>query len=691
VLQCVKRSTLCDGQRDCVDGTDEDSCFFSTVTKIRRSPPPGLVRFTPLSSTGKDQSPFDITPLPAAGDASNSSSCPETHFQCPGDGYCLPVFVRCNAVYDCPGREDEAACGSYSCPGFYRCYASSVCVHPSNVCDGLYDCPQQDDELFCDLACPDGCTCHARAFSCRRAFQAERFPEVRYLDARGSGLTIAQLEHNAMLIHLSLAGCGLERLHNTTLPNLRSLDISRNKLRVISADDLSGVLKLRHLSLSRNPLKSLFSLDAELMSLPSLTSLDLSAVKMPRLDTNSFSLFPNLHILNLSLCGVELMYGEGFQAASALEVLDLAGCPMTQFPRNLFSGLDRLQSVRADNFKLCCPANLPAGFNPANCKAPFDEVSSCEALLRSDVYRFFLSTFSALALLGNLGCFLLRSVCFKSGKSGFGVFVTHLSFSDFLMGVYLAIIGVADRLFQGTYLWEDIRWRESTACKVAGFLSLLSNEVSAFIICLITLDRFLVLRFPFKSLHFKNKSAHVTCGLVWVVVVLLATVPLLPMTSHWSFYGQTGICIPLPITRNDYAGDDYAYGVMIIFNFILFLLIAAGQASIYASIRANRMSTSDSTKKSNDLRIARRLITVALSDFLCWFPIGLLGLLASQGIPIPGEVNVGMAIFVLPLNSALNPFLYTLNIILERRRRSHDEKLLKELMAEMGENEAKTM
>ena len=288
------------------------------------------------------------------------------------------------------------------------------------------------------------------------------------------------------------------------------------------------------------------------------------------------------HILNLSLCGVELMYGEGLQAASALQVLDLAGCPMTQFPRNLLSGLDRLQSVRADNFKLCCPSNLPAGLNPANCKAPFDEVSSCEALLRSDVYRFFLSTFSASALLGNLGCFLLRSVCFKSGKSGFGVFVTHLSFSDFLMGVYLAIIGVADRLFQGTYLWEDIRCRESTACKVAGFLSLLSNEVSAFIICLITLDRFLVLRFPFKSLHFKNKSAHVTCGLVWVVVALLATVPLLPMTSHWSFYGQTGICIPLPITRNDYAGDNYAYGVMIIFNFILFLLIAAGQASIYA-------------------------------------------------------------------------------------------------------------
>nr|KAG5703871.1 hypothetical protein BaRGS_031505 [Batillaria attramentaria] len=75
--------------------------------------------------------------------------------------------------------------------------------------------------------------------------------------------------------------------------------------------------------------------------------------------------------------------------------------------------------------------------------------------------------------------------------------------------------------------------------------------------------------------------------------------------------------------------------------------------------------TSD-TRNTNDLTIARRLTTIVLSDFLCWFPIGLLGLLASTGTPISGEVNVAMAIFVLPLNSALNPFLYTLNMLLEK-------------------------
>ena len=81
--------------------------------------------------------------------------------------------------------------------------------------------------------------------------EAERFPEVRYLDASGSGLTAAELGHNVMLIHLSLAACGLRRLHNTTLSNLRSLDISQNKLGVMSANDFNGVPAQPSLSSAR--------------------------------------------------------------------------------------------------------------------------------------------------------------------------------------------------------------------------------------------------------------------------------------------------------------------------------------------------------------------------------------------------------------------------------------------------------
>jgi hypothetical protein len=254
------------------------------------------------------------------------------------------------------------------------------------------------------------------------------------------------------------------------------------------------------------------------------------------------------------------------------------------------------------------------------------------------------------------------------------------------MGVYLAVIGLADSLYRGSYLWQDVNWRHSAGCRAAGFLSLLSSEVSAFIVCFITLDRFLVLRFPLSGLGFSSRASHLACALSWALGLLLAAVPLLPVTSHWVFYSQTGICLPLPITRAEFQGRSYAFGIVIVLNFVLFILIAAGQGFIYSSVRANSMNMGTSgagvdSRKNQDVNVARRLISIAVSNFLCWFPIGVLGLLAASGVPVPSEVNVAAAIFVLPLNSALNPFLYNLNMLLERRRKAVERKVLEAIIS----------
>ena len=283
-----------------------------------------------------------------------------------------------------------------------------------------------------------------------------------------------------------------------------------------------------------------------------------------------------------------------------------------------------------------------------------------------------------ISAIGNAGCFLFRILALKSRlfKSGYNTFVTSLSLSDFLMGVYLAIIGAADVLYRGRYLWNERAWKASIICTIAGFSSLLSNEVSAFMICLITIDRFIVLRFPFSKFRFKGRSAMMATGLAWLAGFFLSALPLIPVFSHWRFYGHTGICIPLPVTRSAFTGHGYSFGVMIVFNFILFAFIALGQTSIYWSIKTNSMENVNFVHTYRDFVIARRLFTVVVSDFLCWFPIGVLGLMANRGTPVPGEVNMAMAIFVLPLNSALNPFLYTFNILMEKRRKVREARLL---------------
>ena len=51
-----------------------------------------------------------------------------------------------------------------------------------------------------------------------------------------------------------------------------------------------------------------------------------------------------------------------------------------------------------------------------------------------------------------------------------------------------------------------------------------------------------------------------------------------------------------------------------------------------------------------------------------------MSLMAARGTPIPGDVNVYAATLVLPFNSALNPFLYTLKTILENREKVREAK-----------------
>nr|KAG5702060.1 hypothetical protein BaRGS_032309 [Batillaria attramentaria] len=99
-------------------------------------------------------------------------------------------------------------------------------------------------------------------------------------------------------------------------------------------------------------------------------------------------------------------------------------------------------------------------------------------------------------------------------------------------------------------------------------------------------------------------------------------------------------------------------------------------ASSYPDLRY--LDASGSGMTPDDLTDNFYLIDLTLSA--C---VGLLGLLAAIGTPIPGKVNVGIAILVLPLNSALNPFLYTLNIVLERRRKASEGRMLEQMDDEL--------
>jgi hypothetical protein len=414
-------------------------------------------------------------------------------------------------------------------------------------------------------------------------------------------MTPASLQTNHYLIHLVLSHCLLKDVPEMGNQNLQYLDLSHNDLKAFNTSAVLWLVNLQTLLLSHNPLSSIYGGGSSTKHIQSaLRTIDLSFTELGLFRSRAFRQYISVTTLNVSHTPLTGIARYGFTFLPRLTEVDLRHTRVDVFPSDVFQSLAQLHRVEAQNYRLCCKTILPSHLDQRFCSAPQDEISSCDDLLRSGVYRMLTWIICVLSVTGNVFCLAFRSCVQKNAdKTAFNLFVSSLGLADLLMGVYMAIIGAADLSFLGRYLLHEHAWVTSGACSAAGFLSLLSSEVSALTILLITLDRFLVLHFPFSAMRFTKTSAVIVSIMIWAVGLFLAAVPLLPVTSHWEFYSQTGICIPLPVTRLEFKGQGYSEAILIFLNFVLFLFIAAGQAFIYWSVYRSRF------EKSHEQTVAR--------------------------------------------------------------------------------------
>ncbi|KAH0630877.1 hypothetical protein JD844_004194 [Phrynosoma platyrhinos] len=70
--------------------------------------------------------------------------------------------------------------------------------------------------------------------------------------------------------------------------------------------------------------------------------------------------------------------------------------------------------------------------------------------------------------------------------------------------------------------------------------------------------------------------------------------------------------------------------------------------------------TAEQSVFSMEVAVAKRFFFIVFTNALCWIPIFTLKLLSLLDIEIPGTVTSWVVIFILPINSTLNPILYTL-------------------------------
>ncbi|KAH9498616.1 hypothetical protein Btru_007826 [Bulinus truncatus] len=411
-----------------------------------------------------------------------------------------------------------------------------------------------------------------------------------------------------------------------------------------------------------------------------LKEIDLSYTSVTSLPVNCFENLTCLRILNLRQTKITVFENIRLPENFKLDTLNIQGLVLTELQVNFFKGLTAHKSLLTSDFKLCCQQIRGDNISPSVCHAPDDAISTCQHIVGNFFKRVSVWIVGLLTIAGN-GIVLIYRVMWSREKifqTAYGLFVTGLAVSDLLMGVYLIIIAVVDVVYADVYVVYNESWRKSFLCHFSGFLSTLSSETSTFLIGLITLDRFISISYPFSAHDTSSSLKWKSFILTWVIRFVLALIP--AVVPEWQIYSSNGLCLALPLdTKGSVTlpGWEFSMVVYVILNFVLFLFIALGQLLIFTNLIKKRNLPSMrqcSERRTQDINIAKKLAFVAVSDFMCRFPIGIMGILSLIGQEFDKETYAWMAVFVLPVNSALNPMIYTIPFIVDRLKRKTTSK-----------------
>ena len=494
---------------------------------------------------------------------------------------------------------------------FYRCPASCQCVGL------LVYCQSPSKDVIDNSTDMD-------------AISLPLSPTTRLLDISYNGQLVHQSQFQEQdlhyLAHLNLSFCDLTKISRDffqNMPNLKVLDISYNKLIRLSSLTLIRQKLLQVMFLNGN--MEILTLEPQtFFGLVSIRNLTLSKLHIRLLSRKTFASL-TLNTLKLYETAIDIAEDNAFEGLQ-VENLYINTSRVVDMSRNVFTGIENLQLLFTDSYKFCCVK--PISLSSKHCYPEEDEFSSCTDLMKNDVLRTLIWLEGSFILLSNCASLVYRFVYDRARlKLGYGIFVSNLAVSDFLMGVFLIIIAGADVFYRGQYIFKAEAWRISYLCNIAGFCSFVSIEATVLFICLISVDRYLVIKYPFGQIRITQNIGNALAAIAWLLGVLMAAMPFI-ITPYFNgeFYSQTGICLALPLTRNRSPGWVYSFGIFIVFNTVIFVLIALGQLLIYMAIRESRKGLAGQhSSRSGDLKVTRNLLLVVMTNFLCWFPIGSIG------------------------------------------------------------------
>ncbi|XP_072017959.1 uncharacterized protein [Amphiura filiformis] len=578
-----------------------------------------------------------------------------------GSGFCVTLDAECDGFVDCyVNQADENRCVNVTCPGSYMCeqvpdvnISKSECVMMEEVCDGQEGCPEGDDETQCDKnRCPEECKC----------------------------------AYKENILHINCTeGWSMDTIQNMA-KTVNRLNLTGGLVSSVEPGLFKGLLALHTLSLENSSINHLEQ--GAFDGLTNLTWLDLSRNNISNLSSHGFRGLPQLKELYLLGVPISTIQTDAFLETTQLEILVLIRRSGTETKIDVSHGLNSLKELYVDDRSLCCQIKSLICVTVEQHPPLF---MTCGSLMQNSALRVFMWVLGISALIGNTFVVAVRvrerTTSTNQAKQSF--LIGNLAVSDCLMGIYMLILASVDLYYGDEYFVYSDQWRSSNLCKLASFLSLLSSEASVFFITLISIDRFICIVFPFSRFKFRVTSTKVATAIIWLIAFGLGLAPTLQAGPDSDFYDLSDVCIGLPlITRpssyriqsSDVGGPFsgrsfdipvpeqfepawyYSIGIFLGINLFCFLAIFLCYVVMFITVKMSRNKfQQNQSERRDNIKIATKMAAIVATDFICWMPVIIMGILSQTGaVMIPQQMYTWSVVFIIPINSSLNPYLYTI-------------------------------
>ena len=285
------------------------------------------------------------------------------------------------------------------------------------------------------------------------------------------------------------------------------------------------------------------------------------------------------------------------------------------------------------------------------------------------------------------------------------ILLSNLAMSDSLMGFYMMIIACADIYFGENFPMRSETWRSGITCRISGALSITSSQGSVFFVTLLSIDRFINIKFPYSTRKLDPKLAVIISLLLWIVSLVLGIVPSILSGINFKFYDNSHVCIGLPLALTKtyeqssksiyifglrffeiidtfttrFSGLDvglyYSTALFLGLNSVCYLVILSCYIAIFRAVSQSSKQSGRTQDMEEQIRLTIKISAIVATDFICWAPVIGLGILVqTRVVTLPPSVYAWCVTFVLPINSAINPYLYTISDVVSNYRKKRAEK-----------------